>query len=220
MAIPAAAGTLDLTAGGSGSIGSATFVTTDLQPTGTGVLMPFVRIQNNVMEMGFNTDASPGSGDLADVKAGTWTHSVLVSSMTGVTYNGVPSYRFVLDINQANSKPLLSIDELRIYTAPSANISSLATLSAQNLIYDMGAGNDVYLDYSLNNGSGSGDLFCYLPVSLFTGQETQYMYLYSKMGATGGSYASNDGFEEWAFFEEAVPTEKSSWGVIKSLYAK
>jgi len=182
--------------------------------------MPFVRIQHNVMEMGFNTDATPGSGDLADVKAGSWTHSVQVSDMQPMLYNGVLSYRFVLDINQASSNPLLSIDELRIFISATPNISSLATLNAQNLIYDMGVGNKVYLDYNLNNGSGSGDMFCFLPVSLFAGLSTQYMYLYSKMGATGSPYGSNDGFEEWAFFEEPVPTRKMSWGKVKSLYAE
>lgn len=220
FATTAAAATLDLTSSGSGSIGAATFATTDTQPTGTGVIMPFVRLMNNGMEMGFNTDATPGSGDLADVKAGTWTHSVLVSSMTPVLYNGVMSYRFILDINQASSKPLLSLDELMIFTAPSPNISSLATLNSQNLIYDMGAGNKVLLDYNLNNGSGSGDMFCFLPVSLFAGLGNQYMYLYSKMGASGPPYETNDGFEEWALFEGTVPTREASWGMLKSLYAE
>lgn len=218
-AFPAAAVTLDLTSlGSSGSIGAATFATTDTQPTGTGVLMPFVRLQNNGIEQGFNTDATVGSGDLADVKAGTWTHSLLVGSINPVLYNGVLHLRFILDIDQQASNPLQSLDEVRVYTAPIPNISSLAVLSAQNLIYDMGAGNKVLLDYNLNNGSGSGDMFMYLPYSLFAGLNTQYLYLYSKLGASGPPYESNDGPTEWALLSGPLSVKPTTWGAIKEIF--
>src|SRR5262245_40144732 len=80
LGTPAFAVDVDLTtAGSSGTIGVATFVQTAPQPTGTGVIKPFVRLQANGLERGFNTDHSPLNGELADIKAGTWTHSVLVS---------------------------------------------------------------------------------------------------------------------------------------------
>ena len=63
-------------------------------------------------------------------------------------------------------------------------------------IYDLDSAsvdNWIKLNYSLNTGSGSGDMFAYIPDSLFTGG--QYVYLYSKFGV---HYAKNDGFEEWA----------------------
>jgi len=210
---------VDLTsAAASGSIGSGTFVQTDPQPTGTGVIDPFVRLEAMGQEQGFNTDHRPLKDDLADVKSGQWTHSVLVGELVAVDFNGVPSLRFLLDINQTGASPQLSMDELRVYTAATPDISDNATLFAQNLIYDMGAGNRVLLDYSLNSGSGSGDMFFYLPASLFAGLDTQYLYLYSKFGASGGSYASNDGFEEWAHIIFAVPVDESSWTKVKQLY--
>lgn len=218
IASPALASVLDLTAGGSGSFGVDFFVTTDQQPTGTGVIMPFVRIQGNVEEDGFNTDFPPGSGDLDDVKAGSWTHSILVGSITPVLFNGELMLRFLLDINETSSKSLLSLDELRIFTAGSPNISTLAVLNAQNLVYDMGVGNKIYLDYNLNSGSGSGDLLLFLPASLFAGLDNQYLYLYSRFGASGGDYTSDDGFEEWSVIEEPVSVEPATWGAMKSIY--
>ena len=101
---------------------------------------------------------------------------------------------------------LLSLDVFQVYTSNSATIHTLADLQATNLIYDMGADNKVYLNYALESGSGSGDMLAYLPVSLFAGKENQYLYLYSRFGVTGGNYASNDGFEEWARLEGSPVT--------------
>lgn len=138
--------------------------------------------------------------------------------MIPVDYNGVPSARFLLDINQTGANPLLSLDELRVYTAPAPDLSTNATLFGQNLIYDIGAGNRILLDFSLGSGSGSGEMFFYLPMSLFTGLEDSYLYLYSKFGASGGDYATNDGFEEWAQIAFSVSTQPASWTTIKGLY--
>ena len=218
-AVPAIAIDVDLTTvGSSGTIGSGTFVQMDQQPTGTGVIDPFVRMQASGSEKGFNTDHSPLNGDLADVKSGIWTHSLKVSDLMPVVYNGVLSAQFLLDINQTGADPQLSLDDLRVFTAGSPSISDNATLFAQNLVYAMGAGNRVLLDFSLNAGSGSGDMYFYLPWSLFAGLGNQYLYLYSEFGASGGSYASNDGFEEWAHMLLLVPVDQETWSGVKGLY--
>jgi hypothetical protein len=203
LAVPAFAIDVDLTSSfSSGTIGDAQFMTTDLQPTGTGVIKPFVRIQKNSgVEHGFNTDKSPLNGDLADVKSGPWTHSVRVSDLEVENIGSGPVYRFLLDINQSGSSPLLSLNELRLFTASNPAIGSLAVLNAQNLIYDMGAGNRILLNHNIESGSGSGDMYCFLPTSLFSGTETQYLYLYSKFGTSGAPYTANSGFEEWAYVE-------------------
>ncbi len=215
----AGAADLDLTtAGASGFIAAALFLQSDPQPTGTGVIDPFVRLMNDGSEQGFNTDHSPLKGDLADVKPGPWTHSLLVGALLPVLHEGVLYMRFLLDINQTGANPLLSLDELRIYTSADPALSSNAALFAENLAYDIGAGNRVLLDYSLNSGSGSGDMFLYLPASVFAGLEDQYLYLYSKFGSSGGVYATNDGFEEWAHVMMAVAVENQSWSAVKQLY--
>ncbi len=215
----AGAADLDLTSpGASGFLGEALFFQSDPQPTGTGVIDPFVRLSHNGTEQGFNTDHNPLRGDLADVKPGGWTHSLLVGSLMPVRHDGMLYVRFLLDINQTGANPLLSLDELKIFTSTDPALSSNAALFAANLVYDMGAGNRVLLDYSLASGSGAGDMFLLVPALDLVGLEDQYLVLYSKFGASGGQYAANDGFEEWAHFMIAVAVEQKSWSDVKQLY--
>jgi hypothetical protein len=196
---PTFAVVLDLTtAGASGYIGAAWFKQVENQPTGTGVIDPFLRVQANGSEQGVN---SPGPY-LMDEKSGIWTHAIHLSDFGAVTNpdNGVASIRVLLDIDETANAPLLSMDRLRIYTATVGTYNSLSQLDASgSLIYDLDAGSDnvVYLNYLLDNGSGSGDMLAYLPVSLFAGHDTEWFYLYSQFGATGGDYVSDNGFEEW-----------------------
>jgi hypothetical protein len=191
---------LDLTtAGASGFIGDAFFQQVDPQTTGTGVIDPFVRIQNNGTESGFNTDYRPLTGDLADVNSSVqFTKSIKVNEFGTVDLNGTQQIRFLLDINQLANSPLLSLDEMMIVTAGRGNINTFADLMSEGtMIYNMDAGgdNEIMLNYLLNPGSGAGDMMAYVPANLFAGKGDQYLYLYSKFGATA---RSNDGFEEWA----------------------
>lgn len=82
------------------SIGSVVFSANDQHPTGTGYINPFLRIQNNDTEVGYNTDAKfPPPDD----KAGIYTHSLLLSDLVDV--DGY--YKFLLDINQTSHSSLL-----------------------------------------------------------------------------------------------------------------
>ncbi len=193
---PALALMVDLTTlGADGSIGDAYFVQVDHQSTGTGVIDPFVRLQANRQEHGVNSDGPY----TMDEKQGAWTHSIRVSDFGSVDLEGVPSVRFLLDINQTNYSPLLAMDLFRVYVAPSADYNTLALLDANaTLLYDMGVGNNVLLNYDLEAGSGAGDMLAYLPHSLFSPHQDKWLYLYSGFGFSGGDYDSNDGFEEWA----------------------
>ena len=58
---------------------------------------------------------------------------------------------------------------------------------------------EIQLDFSRNSGSGSGDMFLYVPDTAFTGYlATSNLILFSQFGSPRGTYASNDGFEEWS----------------------
>ena len=191
---PVYAATLDLTtAGSSGTINGALFQQVGPQPTGSGVIDSFVRISaaNQSVVQGFNTDARPLQFD--ENTSATFTHSLLLSSLATVNVAGTNYYQFLLDINQTANEPLLSLDQLKIYVEGSGNIATLAGLT--NLVYNMDAGIDSFikLNYSLNSGSGSGDMFAYIPTSVFTGGT--YVYLYSQFGS---NFGNNDGYEEWA----------------------
>lgn len=192
------------TAGSSVTINGAIFDTTITQSTGSGVINPFLRLQGNGSETGLNSNE--GNADvLADTKTGTWTHDITLADIGTKTILGVNYYVFLLDINQSNP-PLISFDTFQLYTRPTSitdgNQDTLAVVqSGGTLRYNMDVPSDnvVQLDYSLNSGSGSGDLWVYVPVSDFVGvPSSSYLYLYTQFGLQGGDYASNDGYEEWA----------------------
>jgi hypothetical protein len=97
-----------------------------------------------------------------------------------------------------------------------ATVGAGGTLSfggQASLIYDMDTGGDnqIELDYNLNSGSGSGDMFAYIKDSLFTGGS--FVTLYSKFGPPPS--ANNDGYEEWAVRTATlpvVPLPMAAWG--------
>jgi len=193
------------------------------QPTGSGVFNPFLRVQANGSEQGFNTDfLSPPP---LDDKAGVWTHSLKFGDLQVTTVGGNNYYEFACDINEPNSYPssLLSLDYLKIYTssnAGAANFSSLADVVANSTLrYDMDGIQDqtVYLDGDLKPGSGTMDFEVLIPTSFFAGAAaTDNLILYSGFGYSGGNFTSGDGtglvsadgYEEWHAITgpNAVPT--------------
>ncbi|MEO5741815.1 MAG: PEP-CTERM sorting domain-containing protein [Vicinamibacterales bacterium] len=205
----ASAGICDLTTNGATCGPSlmtnfAIFGEVSPQPTGTGYIDPFLRLQENGMEQGYNTSARPFQYDQKEPI--NYTHDLLLSAVPVKTIDGVEYREFFLDINESATqrKELLSLDELRIYLSPTGERDSYdqATKKLDGLtaIYDLDMGGDnwIKLNYSLNHGSGSGDMVAYIPNSLFTGAGSQYHYLFSRFGDQAGYEAEADaGFEEW-----------------------
>jgi len=192
------AGVLDLSSGGSGFVDGAYFASTNQQPTGTGVIDSFVRIQTNQgIEQGFNTSARPVEFD--ENTSPQFTRDLTLAEVPIVNINGTNYRQFLLDINQTKPNSLLSLDQLKIYQASSGGITSISSLGTP--VYDLDAKGDnwIKLNYALNHGSGSGDMFAYIPDSAFTG-DNQYVYLYSQFGSND---ANNAGFEEWAVLGQA-----------------
>lgn len=79
----------------------------------------------------------------------------------------------------------------------------------------------VLLDAARNNGSGSGDMFAYIPVSAFAGvQGSDYVYLYGRFGDQVAAAGTTDfhpagahaegGFEEWALVQNLSPVPEMS----------
>jgi hypothetical protein len=210
----AQAETINLTT--AGASGSATAVVggtyqvqqIDSQSTGTGVIDPFLRLQangNNDSEMGYNTDATPEY----DAKGGGFTTALLLSDVPIV--NG--SYQFLLDVNQTNNNPLLSLNQIQIFRAAADVGTGNETISgtappvisfgsAATEVFRMsGAGallDEILLNYDLNPGSGAGDMFLYIPVATFAAATGDYVVFFSQFGTPPGANGTNDGVEEWA----------------------
>ena len=211
----------------SGTINSAIFTGASFhnETVGTGLADPFDQIQQTGTERGFNTNFnSPQVFDNAGKGGTNFIHAIQLSNLPVVIINGTSYYEFAIDINQTNSDPLLSLDQLQISTATNPSFSAAdwtsdGTFNSQaTLRYDMnpggGGSNWVQLNAEFNSGSGNGlDMFLDVPVSDFAGaSQSDYVYLYSQFGGntftttytdlkgklqtvTGGS--GNDGFEEW-----------------------
>ncbi len=198
--------TLDLTsAGADGFINGAYFLQTAPQPTGTGVIDSFVRMQSpgsSPIEHAYNTKVN---GVLNNDSDDPHNHELLLSDIAIVNISGINYRKFLLDINEPSggTKPLISLDEIQIFRSsiPNQSVTSfsgagLINLASSSLVYQLDSGSDnwIELDASLNSGSGSGDMFAFIPDSLFTGSYP-YVYLYSKFGI---NKAAEGGFEEWA----------------------
>lgn len=200
---------IDLTTtGSSGTINGGFFQQVPNQSTGTGVIEPFVRLQDDPTEEGYNT----GLSAMPDVKAGAWTHELLLSAVPVVTIGAIDYYQFLLDLNETNNAAgrFITLFELEIWTKSGALTSadeySDLTNGGASKVWDLDAGPDgnskIELDYSLNPGSGAGDMFAYIPVSSVGTDGTKNLYLYSAFGTPQGSDA---GFEEWAVLKTTTP---------------
>src|SRR5690349_17001898 len=99
---PVYATTVDLTTAGSlGSANNALFSTTDVQPTGTGVMDPFLRIQahgNATVQEGYNTSLRPV--ELDQKTDPNFTRPLPLNTLLPVTINGTDYYQFLLDVNE------------------------------------------------------------------------------------------------------------------------
>lgn len=187
--------TCDLTGSGSScSINGATFQQMSEQPTGSAQ-SAFVRIGANTdMIQGYNTSFRPVQfNEHTDL---VHTHDLLVSNVPTTTIDGTSFLQFGLDVNQTGSNPLLSLDKVQVFGSTTGMRTGYPSLGT--LVYDLGASNWINLNASLNSGSGSGDMWFYLPSSLLSGY--QYVYLYSQFGLNN---ANNGGFEEWFVLNNA-----------------
>jgi len=202
-----AATVVDLTTvGSSGFANGALFQQINPQTTGTGVIDPFLRIDGNQgTEDGFNNNVDAFTLD--DVAKGgqNYNHDIQLSHVPVVNVGGVNYYQFLLDINQTKASPLLSLDKLEIWLRPSALTTFAGSKGAYTdlstsgavLKYNLDGAGDalVKMNFSLNPGSGAGDMFANIPVSALGTDGSQFVYLYSLFGTT---YEANDGFEEWS----------------------
>ena len=204
------AGQTDVVSGVDGSIWSSNIT----QPTGTGIYKPFVRIQANENEEGFNTDYKPFPLD--DKNPSNFTHSVTWGSLQTITIGSTDYYSFQLDANENHDKTegLISLDALKIYNSTIPNDQTLAGLG--NPLYDLDGTVDqtIFINTDLKPGSGTDDMTCYIPKSFFANvNPNDYMVFYSQFGLSDldPGLSTHSTFEEWRAVQSpsAVPEPAS-----------
>lgn len=214
--------TIDLINGNTGTANGTIYNWVDQQTTGTGVIEPFLRIQDNSTleetkkngtvvpensEEGYNTD----NGTPWDTKAGLWTHNLLLSDLVVRNIGGVNYYEFLLDLNENNNAldRFISLNLVKIYTRSTEIVGApedLSQLGTLRYNMDVGAEGDVtvQMDYTRNPGSGAGDMLMYIPTALFAGAAaSDFVYFYSSFG---NPYNTDAGFEEWALRKAPTTT--------------
>jgi RHS repeat-associated protein/uncharacterized repeat protein (TIGR01451 family) len=214
---------LRVSSGESGAINGAIFTgSTGHNTSGSGSIGSFVRLDNTGIEQGYNTDARPYSSPNDAGSTSSFNHSLQLSTLPITNKGGVLYYEFILDLNQKQSDPYISLDELRLYVSPSNTLNSYdpstGKLAGLSPVYDMDSGLDpsdltsVKLNSGLaGSGSGSYDMFLDVPVKDFPSDTSEYVYLYSKFGVqhlndqilggttdAGNGGSANGGYEEWA----------------------
>lgn len=173
--------------------GRAYFTTDFTKTEGTGVIRPFLSIQGNGTESGFNIS----QGVLDTKRNGQYTVTQRVSDLQTVNVDGVSYYSFLLDINEPNnSNSTISIESIKIYTS-SKLYTSLESLSSKGTLqFDLDGLTPTTLVYNdRNSGSGQGDIAFFIPVSAVAGVPSDhYFYMYQEFG--GGSAQTGSGYEE------------------------
>jgi hypothetical protein len=168
---------LDLsTVGALGQINGAIFQQNATQPAGSGVIHAFVRIHAQgaaqTVEQGYNTNARPLQYD--ENNSPQFTRALQLSAIPTVDIGGVVYREFLLDINENQASPQLSLDELRLYVGSAPNLTrydpTTDTLSGLTPVYDMGGGNWVKLDSGLNPGLGKANMIVDIPDADFSAQ--------------------------------------------------
>jgi hypothetical protein len=187
--------------------GVVKFQQMNAQSTGTGLIDSFVQIGqrggNKTIVDAYNTTVN---NTLFNGQSDQFNHALALSSVPIKSIGGIDYREFNLDINQTGASPKITLDDVQVYLTNANNSNQGTTDLSQlgTLIYRMDGltGNDsntILLDFSLNNGSGSGDMTMLVPDSLFVGGGNSVV-LYSHFGADtfgGTNYGNNDGFEEW-----------------------
>lgn len=131
----------------SATIGSGLFTSgVDGTVVGTGVLNPFVRIQQTgngncpssdvCIESGYNTDSQNEQFETKDNGGTNWDHSLRLGDLNQVCISGKCYYQFVLDINERSGQgdQFLSLDKFQIYTSALNNLDNF-TESSPDCLY-------------------------------------------------------------------------------------
>ena len=211
LATNASAAVIDLDKQDSGTANGALFEIGSIHPAGTGVFEPFLTIQANGDEQGYNS----ANGNFDTKREPTWNHEIRFSNLQQTTINGIAYFGFAIDVNEPNGGGTQDITLVGLSLWTSSTIqTSTSTDSNGNfngslgtLRYDLGDNEVYYVDR--NRGSGESDINVYIPVSLFAGaQPNDYVYMYQRWGSADAM--TEGGFEETRLIAGITPIPELS----------
>jgi hypothetical protein len=180
--------------------------------SGTGVFDPFVRLQADGTESGYNTN---GTVEF-DTKTGKWTHAILVSHIPQRPCGpggALSCFELWNDINENNKTPYISLNKVEVYFTDKPDLTGYPFSGSATTTAQYKFAGDVLIN-DVNQGSGRGDLRydipingpnpITLPANCDYGNPacSTYFVLYSQWGTSTqaapiDSYSSDGGFEEW-----------------------
>jgi hypothetical protein len=180
--------------------------------TGSGTFPEFVGSPGGRPDTFFmyNTTSSPLEDGNEVGNGANQNRDVTLGDFAVTNVGGTDVFTFVLDINQNRPDPILSLDHVSIFigdgslTGYDAGADTLGGVAAT---WSMSVDDLITLDYSLAAGSGRGDMFLYVPISLFDAFGTDdHLQLFSSFGDPDNN---NDGFEEWSYLSCTQSTSTS-----------
>ena len=205
------AAVIDLDRNNSGTANGALFEVGSIHPAGTGVFEPFLTIQANGDEQGYNSS----TGNFDTKREPVWNHEIRFSDLQQTTINGTAYFGFAIDVNEPNGggKSDITLTDLRIYTSSTIQTSTSTDRNGDfngslgTLRYDLGNNEVYYVDR--HKGSGESDINVYIPVSLFAGaQGNDYVYMYQRWGSADAM--TEGGFEETRLIAGITPIPELS----------
>jgi hypothetical protein len=181
--------------------------------TGSGTFPEFVGTPGGRPDTYFmyNTTSKPlEAGN--EVGNGIKNRDVTLGDFAVTNRDGVDVFTFVLDINQRNRDPLLTLDHVSIFIGDGSLTGYDAagdTLGGVAAVWAMGVDDLISLNYALAAGSGRGDMFLYVPIELFADFGVDdHLQLFSSFGSSDNN---NDGFEEWSYLSCTQSTATTCW---------
>ncbi len=192
----------------SGSVSGAQFVFANQQPA-AGLSNPFLRLSSTGTEQGYNTSG----GTPFDTDAGSFTKNIRVSDLEAsrFTLNGTAYYSLLLQANEpTGSSSLLTLQRLEFYTSTqgSKNTTDVASLGTMRWSLDSGSDSMVKIDANRPHGTGTGDMYAYIPAANFNNaNKNDFVYMFVGFGDANDS---GNGFEEWAIVNAITPVPELS----------
>ena len=196
------------------NVSGALFNSGGAQTVGTGNLHPFLRVQNDGAEEGFNTN---NANPLLDTKTGTWTSALSLNQVPVIGIGGTAYREFTFDANESSALfDMLIFDIWLCNEAAAANYNTLAQIGAGcDKVYGLPNNTVLNMTDAFSNGSGNGaDYRILIPETYFQAQITAngigdtcnyagpdaapcgaYIIVHTRMN---GSDGTDGGFEEFA----------------------